>query len=91
MLSYGAKQLAEAKAVLKNLTDVETLGATSAINTVKTGTLTMNEMMVSVLHAGGSWFTPRWTRCASPARPRPTTEELQKGVGMYRTDRSGSL
>jgi Ca2+-transporting ATPase len=57
MLSYGAKQLAEAKAVVKNLTDVETLGATSAINTDKTGTLTMNQMMVSVLYAGGAWFS----------------------------------
>jgi Ca2+-transporting ATPase len=56
MLSYGAKQLAEAKAVVKNLTDVETLGATSAINTDKTGTLTMNQMMVSTLYVGGSWF-----------------------------------
>ena len=57
MLSYGAKQLAEAKAVVKNLTDVETLGATSAINTDKTGTLTMNQMMVSTMYVGGSWFT----------------------------------
>jgi P-type Ca2+ transporter type 2C len=57
MLSYGAKQLAEAKAVVKNLTDVETLGATSAINTDKTGTLTMNQMMVSTIYAGGSWYT----------------------------------
>ena len=57
MLSYGAKQLAEAKAVVKNLTDVETLGATSAINTDKTGTLTMNQMMVSTIYANGSWFT----------------------------------
>jgi Ca2+-transporting ATPase len=57
MLSYGAKQLAEAKAVVKNLTDVETLGATSAINTDKTGTLTMNQMMVSTIYAGGSWFS----------------------------------
>jgi P-type Ca2+ transporter type 2C len=56
MLSYGAKQLAEAKAVVKNLTDVETLGATSAINTDKTGTLTMNQMMVSTIYAGSSWF-----------------------------------
>src|SRR4051794_3025294 len=56
MLSYGAKQLAEAKAVVKNLTDVETLGATSAINTDKTGTLTMNQMMVSTLYADGRWF-----------------------------------
>ena len=57
LLSMGAKQLAEARAVVKNLTDVETLGATSAINTDKTGTLTLNEMMVSTLYAGGSWFT----------------------------------
>ena len=56
LLSLGAKQLAEAKAVVKNLTDVETLGATSAINTDKTGTLTLNEMMVSTIYAGGSWF-----------------------------------
>ena len=57
MLSYGARQLADAKAVVKNLTDVETLGATSAINTDKTGTLTLNQMMVSTLYANGSWFT----------------------------------
>ena len=57
LLSMGAKQLAEAKAVVKNLTDVETLGATSAINTDKTGTLTLNQMMVSTLYANGSWFT----------------------------------
>ena len=57
LLSMGAKQLADAKAIVKNLTDVETLGATSAINTDKTGTLTMNQMMVSVIYANGAWFT----------------------------------
>src|SRR6478672_8455265 len=51
LLSMGSNQLAAAKAVVKNLTDVETLGATSAINTDKTGTLTMNQMMVSTLYA----------------------------------------
>lgn len=56
MLSYGAKQLANAKAVVKNLTDVETLGATSAINTDKTGTLTLNQMMVSTLWSGGKTY-----------------------------------
>ncbi|TIC88096.1 cation-translocating P-type ATPase [Nocardioides sp. GY 10113] len=56
LLSMGAKQLAESKAVVKNLTDVETLGATSAINTDKTGTLTLNEMMVSTIFTNGSWF-----------------------------------
>ena len=56
LLSLGAKELADAKAVVKNLTDVETLGATSAINTDKTGTLTMNQMMVSTIYANGAWF-----------------------------------
>ena len=56
LLSLGAKQLAEAKAVVKNLTDVETLGATSAINTDKTGTLTLNQMMVSLVYANSTWF-----------------------------------
>jgi P-type Ca2+ transporter type 2C len=56
LLSMGAKQLADARAVVKNLTDVETLGATSAINTDKTGTLTLNEMMVSVMYTAGGWF-----------------------------------
>ncbi|WP_328474114.1 cation-transporting P-type ATPase [Actinoplanes sp. NBC_00393] len=57
LLSVGARNLAQAKAIVKNLTDVETLGATSAVNTDKTGTLTLNQMMVSALYAGGTWFT----------------------------------
>ncbi|HVN60980.1 MAG TPA: cation-translocating P-type ATPase [Gaiellaceae bacterium] len=57
LLSMGAKQLADSKAVVKNLTDVETLGATSAINTDKTGTLTLNQMMVSTMYTAGEWFT----------------------------------
>jgi Ca2+-transporting ATPase len=57
LLSMGAKQLADSKAVVKNLTDVETLGATSAINTDKTGTLTLNQMMVSTLYTADAWFT----------------------------------
>ncbi len=56
MLSFGATQLAEAKAVVKSLPDVETLGSTSAINTDKTGTLTLNEMMASTLFYLGNWY-----------------------------------
>jgi Ca2+-transporting ATPase len=87
MLSYGAKQLAEAKAVVKNLTDVETLGATSAINTDKTGTLTMNQMMVSVLYAGGSWFTVEGEGYAKTGRIRsvagtPEPDFTRLGYGL---------
>jgi Ca2+-transporting ATPase len=44
ILSLGAADLAEHGAVLKDLASVETLGSTSAINSDKTGTLTMNQM-----------------------------------------------
>ena len=79
MLAYGAKQLAEAKAIVKNLTDVETLGATSAINSDKTGTLTMNEMMVRSMYMRGHWYhvagegyakTGRDPRTPRATRPR---------------------
>jgi P-type Ca2+ transporter type 2C len=44
ILSLGAGELAQRGAVLKDLSSVETLGSTSAINSDKTGTLTMNQM-----------------------------------------------
>jgi Ca2+-transporting ATPase len=44
VLSLGASDLARRGAVVKDLTSVETLGSTSAINSDKTGTLTMNQM-----------------------------------------------
>ena len=56
MLSYGAQRLAKAKAVVRNLTDVETLGATSAINSDKTGTLTMDMMTATRMCDSGRWF-----------------------------------
>jgi Ca2+-transporting ATPase len=56
MLSSGARHLAESRAVVKSLSDVETLGGTTAINTDKTGTLTMNAMTATRMLAGGDWF-----------------------------------
>ena len=44
LLAQGTTRLAQAGAIVKRLRSVETLGATSAINTDKTGTLTLNQM-----------------------------------------------
>jgi Ca2+-transporting ATPase len=56
MLSSGAQHLAASKAVVKSLTDVETLGGTTVINSDKTGTLTMNAMTATSMLADGQWF-----------------------------------
>ena len=46
ILSSGSRELAAHGAVVKSLDSVETLGSTSAINSDKTGTLTMNQVTV---------------------------------------------
>lgn len=57
MLAFGARRLADAKAVVRNLTDVEALGSVSAINSDKTGTLTLDRMTATKMFEAGQWFS----------------------------------
>lgn len=56
-LASAAGRLAKDRALVKKLSAVETLGATSVILTDKTGTLTKNEMTVQQLQIGSHTYT----------------------------------
>ena len=56
LLAMGAIALAEAGAIMKRLRSVETLGSTTAANSDKTGTLTLNQMTATELVLPGRRF-----------------------------------
>src|SRR4051812_11217136 len=57
ILSMGTQMLAKAGAIMKRLRSTETLGSTSAINSDKTGTLTLNQMTAVELTLVGRRFS----------------------------------
>jgi P-type Ca2+ transporter type 2C len=57
ILSRGTRLLADANAIVKRLRSTETLGATSAICSDKTGTLTLNQMTAVELTIPGRQYT----------------------------------
>jgi P-type Ca2+ transporter type 2C len=57
ILSMGTQLLARANAIVKRLRSTETLGCTSAINSDKTGTLTLNQMTATEMALPGRRYT----------------------------------
>ena len=57
ILSMGTQILARANAIVKRLRSTETLGSTSAINSDKTGTLTLNQMTAVELATVGRRYS----------------------------------
>jgi Ca2+-transporting ATPase len=53
ILAWGTERLAKAGAIMKRLASTQTLGSTSAINSDKTGTLTLNQMTAVQMTAAG--------------------------------------
>lgn len=56
VLSLGVQRMIRRKAVVRNLSAIETLGSTSIICTDKTGTITENEMTVKEIFINGEYI-----------------------------------
>ena len=83
ILSRGTRLLAEANAIVKRLRSTETLGATSAICSDKTGTLTLNQMTAVELTipgrrytVSGSGYSTEGRSSTSPASRRSPLEQF---------------
>jgi P-type Ca2+ transporter type 2C len=80
ILAWGTQQLAKAGAIMKRLTSTQTLGSTSAINSDKTGTLTMNQMTVVQLTAAGRQYAVDGTGYSTAGRITRTGGQPDTGL-----------
>jgi Ca2+-transporting ATPase len=68
ILAWGTEQLATAGAIMKRLASTQTLGSISAINSDKTGTLTLNQMTAVQMTAAGRRYAVEGTGYSTAGR-----------------------
>jgi len=79
-LALGVRRMAGRKALVKRLSSVETLGATTVILTDKTGTLTENEMTVRQLWTSGFDYRVSGTGYEATGRVEPVGNNAGDGI-----------
>ncbi len=87
-LAQTAGRMAKARALIKKLSAVETLGATNIIATDKTGTLTKNEMTVERMLIGKTEYLATGTGYETngvivDGKNEPLTDEQLKGISLF--------
>jgi Ca2+-transporting ATPase len=83
ILASGTQTLAKAGAIVKRLRSVETLGSTSAINSDKTGTLTLNQMTAVEMVVGGHRYTITGEGYSTTGQINRVAGDEQKSLDRY--------
>ncbi len=80
-LSAGVHRMAKRRVLVKKLQAVEALGQTQRIAVDKTGTITMNELVVEKIITADTTFSIKGTGYEPKPNIRPTTPELER-IGL---------
>src|SRR5271166_772471 len=83
ILAYGTEQLAKAGAIMKRLASTETLGFTSAINSDKTGTLTLDQMTAVQMAAAGRRYAVEGKGYSTDGRITRVAGEADIGLDEF--------